>query len=490
MSISSLVRRITRHKWFCPAFLLGLAALLGAYHISRTVVISEDGVLYIKMAQTLPDGYAEICRKFPPGFPVLLYLVHRLAFFFADSHTNLSWIHSSQTAVLLTQLGALFFLWKIGCRLFRPVWAFGGLLILLVLPISKHGCDVLRDWPHLLLLSAAFYALLRNLEKQTLFGWMVSAFLGGVGYLFRPECAQILLYLAVILGILFWKQRTAANAGRLLTAAVLIAAAWLLPVLPYWLYADSVLPSKLLLSYLDHPICIGSILGAAEGNHLFITAPFEFFKTLAENLLYYFLPFWLLGFRSYFLKKKEAGNLSFLLAASFFILNVFLLLMLGFTYGYIAKRHFLPLLGISSLLTVQGMRTLALFAYSKLNGLRSVKLSLFLSLFFPAGILLSLPKLLHPLHYDKTAYRQAAEWLIQHTPADALIVSKDKRIPFYAERQISPSKKTADYIVRISPLSDPPMPQSRYILLEKWKSQKQLLEILAIQKRNPDSDVP
>ncbi|HOL90014.1 MAG TPA: glycosyltransferase family 39 protein [Anaerohalosphaeraceae bacterium] len=467
---------MTRHKWFCPAVLLGLAALLGVYHISRTVVISEDGVLYIKMAQTLPGGYAEICRKFPPGFPMLLYLARKLAFLSADFSVNLSWIHSSQTAVLLTQLGALFFLWKIGCRLFRPVWTFAGLLILLVLPISKHGCDVLRDWPHLLFLSAAFYALLRNLEKQSLLGWMVSAFLGGVGYLFRPECAQILLYLAVVLSILFWKQRTAANAGRLLTAAVLIAAAWLLPVLPYWLYADSILPAKL-------PAMVRSITPDffSPSNTLppktsFPTALFDFLQDLTENFLYILLPFWLIGLLHFFRIKYLAKNLSRIMLTVFLAVNVFLLLSLYIGWGYICRRHILPFIALSCPLIPLGIWLLSYYLHCQSSLFLKVQTRRIFVGCLMIAVLTAAPKLAKPLHYDKKVYLQAAEWISEHIEPSARIFADDKRVPFYAERQIASSEKDADYRILITSRKSATNSPSADSILQTWSNGKIMIQ--------------
>jgi hypothetical protein len=478
------IRQIVRRQSVCLAVLLGLAALLGMYHILQTVVIAEDGVLYIQWAQSLPAGYRDLCKRLPPGFPVLLWAAHNVAFFFTGDSSNTSWIYSSQAVVLFTQLGSLFFLWKIGCRLFRPLWVFGGLLILLFLPVSKHGCDVLRDWPHLLFLSAAFYSILRNLKKQSPFGWMLGAFLGGVGYLFRPESAQILLYLAVLLGLLFWKQKTPANAGRVLLTALLIAAAWLLPVLPYWLYADSVIPPKLLLSSLGRRASLGVVLASAEAVRNLPAAWLDFFKNLTENLLYYFLPFWLLGLWRFCRKKLQRNNFPFSIMNGFLLVNTAILLLLSICYGYVAKRHFLLLLSISCPLIVSGMQTGAVLLPQNVKELRTVRPSVILAVSFAFGIAIALPKTLQPLHPDKIPYRHAADWLRQHTPPNALVASPDRRIPFYAGRPAASSSKTADYVIRIYSLHNPPPAQARYISVQKWPFRKTVVEIFVVRKGN------
>ncbi len=477
MQMGSFSRRVIRTQSLCTGILLGLTALLGLYHIGRTVVISEDGVFYIQSAQTLPSGYADLCRKFPPGFPVLLSLTHKILFFPpANSSSTLSWIYSSQLAVLLTQLGSVFLLWKIGCRLFRPVWTFGGLLILLVLPVSKHGCDVLRDWPHLLFLSAAFYALLRNLEKQTLLGWMVSAFLGGVGYLFRPECAQILLYLAAVLALLFWRQKTVPNAGRLLLAGVLAAGAWLLPVLPYWTYADSILPGKLLpMLHSATPDFFWNSDAPSEKG-LLPMAAFDLVQDLIENMLYFLFPFWLLGLWHFIKSSIPLKNLYRTMTIIFLIVNMSTLLLLHMGWGYICRRHMLPFIALSCPFIPLGIWHFCSSLPSRLHVLAKLRTRYVYIGLLSIALLTATPKLIRPLHFDKKIYIEAARWIAAHTEPQARIFSEDKRIPFYAERPIAVEEKDADYRILITPkkstLNSLPADSS----LQTWSNEKTVIQ--------------
>lgn len=475
MRISFSVRQIVRHKSLCLAVLLILAALLGVYHILRTVVIAEDGVFYIRLAQSLPGGYQNVCRKISPGFPLLLYGAHSV--FCPHSTTNASWIYSSQVAVLLTQLGALVFLWKIGCCLFRPVWTFGGLLILVVLPISKHGCDVLRDWPHLLFLSAAFYTILRNLKKQSLTGWTMAAFLGGIGYLFRPESLQILLYLLIILAGGFWNPKMWSYVGRFLLAVGLIAAAWLLAVLPYWLCSDSLLPTKLPPMIQSITPDFVSLFGKSPAKESFASAGLDFVQDMTENFLYILCPFWFIGLQHFVIKKIRSKNPSGMMALIFLCANILILLSLYRGWGYICRRHFLPFLSLSCPFVPLGIWLFSHWLHHQFRIFASIKIRCLFINFFTIAALIPIPQVSRPLHYDKEIYLRAAEWISRHIHPAASLVSDDHRIPFYAERCFVFSRKEADYEIVIFRSNNPPAPSSNSELLQKWKDSKITIQL-------------
>jgi hypothetical protein len=175
--------------------LAGLGLLIGVVQIHKPALINPDGVLYIRLAQRLPDSYVSAARTYPPGYPLILWMAHGAASFLAGSDSPRLWLDSSQRVTMLCQVLALIPLYFLGKLLVGGGRSFWALLILLVLPYpSQLARDVLREWPHVLFLGLGFWLLYGALHRRR---WWMLALVGldaGLGYLIRPECAQLVLY--------------------------------------------------------------------------------------------------------------------------------------------------------------------------------------------------------------------------------------------------------------------------------------------------------
>ncbi len=191
--------------------LAGLCLFIGIYLIRGMVLISRDGAFYISQAQQLAQSSAGVARRYPAGYPFVLWLAHEVATRLAGHDSGMLWVLSAQGVTLACRVLALVPLYFLGTLLVGARNSFWALLILIVLPYpAQYGSDVLREWPHLLFLSLGFWLLCWALRTRR---WWVLVFVGldaGLGYFIRPECIQLILYGLLGLGSL----RLATGGGR------------------------------------------------------------------------------------------------------------------------------------------------------------------------------------------------------------------------------------------------------------------------------------
>ena len=139
------------------------------------------------------------------------------------------------------------------------------------------------------------------------------------------------------------------------------------------------------------------------------------------------------------------------------MLNVIMLILLRLSYGYISRRHCLPLVVFSIFYVPIGLQIFAEWLsnrFSKGCLENSPKPQLWFYILAAVGVTICLPKLLRPLRIEKKGYRDAAKWLKENTAEEDLIAVSDHRIGFYAERGISSSgnknvSEGTDYIVSL-----------------------------------------
>lgn len=120
----------------CPIVVLALVTLaIGIYIIATTVLIAEDGVGYIGLAQNFPKNPIDVIKHNPFfGYPFLVFLVHKVSTSFSQVTSLCSWIYSAQSASLLCRVLSLIPLYFIGKLLVGRRRNFWGLLILIMLP--------------------------------------------------------------------------------------------------------------------------------------------------------------------------------------------------------------------------------------------------------------------------------------------------------------------------------------------------------------------
>jgi hypothetical protein len=187
--------RLTKHDFLHLGILAGVGLLLGIYLIVSLPLIANDGVFYIEQAHRVVSDPLAVTRRHPPGYPFLVWVAHALTSRFAAGDSALLWARSAQGIALLCRVLALVPLYFLGKRLVGPRDSFLALLILILLPYpAYYGSDALREWPHVLFLSLGFWMLYRGLQEAVWWPFAGVGLAAGLGYLIRPECAQLLIY--------------------------------------------------------------------------------------------------------------------------------------------------------------------------------------------------------------------------------------------------------------------------------------------------------
>ena len=449
--------------------LICVASAIGIYLIATTVLISRDGVFYIERTQKLSSDAADIIKTHPPGYPFLIFTAHKLATVFGAGSSALAWVYSAQAVSLLCRVLSLLPLYFIGKLLVGSNKSFWATLILIILPYpAEFGIDVLRDWPHILFLSGGFLMLLLGAKHSRCRMFGVAGLAAGLGHMIRPECAQLVIYgvLWILMRLLAPKHNM--NKRALLGALACLLIGFAIPVTSYMATRGHILPKKL-ESYFISSALSGAEriqqprIDSSENNFKSTIMPGdtvkaigEFAGSMSDNLLHYFVPALLIGAYARVRRKSEAGGIEKFFIPAFVLLNVMMMIMLYQGWGYISRRHCLPLTVMLIFYVPVGLEILAKWIVDKFHGKqvqnnRHSRRYFFVLLVIGIGI--CTPKLIKPLGADKRGYRAAAQWLMDNTRQEDTVAVPDARISFYAERTGLVYEKDipegAKYVVRI-----------------------------------------
>lgn len=424
------------------SILLTFASCIGVYLILTTGVIAVDGVTFIEYARNLDSNFVgEINEHYQhPGYPTMIFCIHKIAGALCEGKSVLNWIYCAQGVALAFRLLAVVTLYFIGKNLVGSKFSFWGVLILVFLPDSAgYGSDALSDWPHLFFLAGGFLLLLNGAVRKSaaLFGFAGVA--AGLGYLVRPECAQLIVYGCLWLALqFFWPERKQDRPKNIL-ALVLMLIGFALVAGPYMKLKGAVFPKKNVGQFVSNsqsscrlqPGMTSNTMHAADIVPSDISSSaWKLFQNIGETVMWFFIPALFIGLHDS-LKRR-----TWLQAKQFFVIalivtNVPLMIWLHTQYGYLSRRHTLPLVIFTIFYIPAGLQTLALWLQAKFSKNTEQSYFLVLSLI---GISICIPKLLKPLHHDKSYFRQAARWLDRNTGRKDVIAVPDVRITFYANR--------------------------------------------------------
>ena len=459
------------------AILLVIALGIGVYLIAATVVITKDGVWYIEQAKKFSSDPQDVIKGQPFGFPLLIFITYKLVALFSDSSSLFTWIYSAQSVTLLCRLLALIPLYFIGKLLVGGKRSFWAILILIFLPYpAQFVSEVLREWPHILFLASGFLFLLWGAKQRKWWLFAVTGFVAGFGHMIRPECAQLIIYGVLWIFIRLFSPKPGMSRPRLLCALLVLLIGFAIPAAPYMTARGQFLPTKLkaLISSacseeskeIQEPeIYSDNYIYTASGMPGKITKAIgELLGAISENLMYYFLPALLIGIYFRFRKKSTATELEMFFVPAFAALNTVMLIVLYYYWGYISRRHCLPLVVFTIFYVPIGLEVLAGWLADRFSpardGLRHKSRTasdqdrrLWFVILLITGMVICMPKLLSRPGSDKPGFRAAAAWLKENTTQDDLIAVPDRRITFYAERKAIIYETTlsskVDYVVII-----------------------------------------
>lgn len=137
--------------------------------IATTVLIAKDGIAYIELAKEMGGDISKAVQKteLPPGYPYLIFLMHKVMGLFYGAQSLRGWIISAQIVSLLSKIIACSAIYFIGSYFVGKRASFWGVLILNVLPDSiEYGIDVLSDWPSIMILVISFLLLILAVQKE------------------------------------------------------------------------------------------------------------------------------------------------------------------------------------------------------------------------------------------------------------------------------------------------------------------------------------
>lgn len=453
-----------RGKGICLGLVAGLALALGVYHIQSTCVIARDGVIFIQMAQAFKtDALNKIQQEDQhPGYPWMIATAHRLACAGGLSDGINGWIHCAQSVSLLFRVLTLILLVLLGRLLLGADYSYWAIWLWVFFPKpAHHGADALSDWPHLFFLTLGVLLLLKGCLSKKI--WMFGAvgLAGGLGYLIRPECVQL-----VLIGVLwllgrmirsveeFPRKYVGFSLGLMLVGFVIIAG-------PYMKLKGAVFPKKHVGQFSGLDVESIEALPVAENVYSMAgcIATTESFTTLGraldhlldccgEVLMWMPLPFMMIGVVLGARRNPNAIIIWLMVG-----LNIGLLIWLYCRHGYMDNRHVLPLLLLPTMYIPLGVQETISKVRERLYRNRAKAAPQghweFICIMF-LMICLCIPNLLRPLHYEKKGCLVVAHWIRDSCTKDVLVDAPDNRISFYAERDIPQGNASEQTVVRVT----------------------------------------
>ena len=425
------------------------------YLIVTTVMISKDGAVFIQLAQQITSKPFEVIKIRPIGYPFLILVAQKCVALFTNNSSVLTWIYSAQSITLLCRLLALIPLYFIGKLLVGGKNSFWGLLILILLPYpAQFVCDVVREWPYLLFLATGFFFLLWGAKYGRWWAFGIAGLNSGLGYLIRPEGAQLVVYgFLWIATSMFMPKLWNVSRWKIIFALVLLLIGFAIPAAPHMKYNDKIIPSKLnniikSFSFNASPekVDTPTISSFSPDYNLAEIAPSNVSKAfgklaqqISENLMHFFVLPLVIGFFSYYRKLQK-----FLFAERFFIfalvvLNVVMMVLLYVNYGFIGRRHCLPIVVFTIFYIPVGMEIMA--CWLSVKGLKT-RLTIrkdrrrWFFILIAVGLAICVGKLtrISHLRWEKENYLEAAQWLKNNTSEKDKIAVFDKRIELYSTK--------------------------------------------------------
>jgi hypothetical protein len=455
------------------SILLAVAFCVGIYLVSTTVLIAQDGTNFIEYAKNLETSPIEAMKSEyqHPGYPFLIIVAHKIAKIGHNGSSLWSWIYSAQAVAMIFRLLTVVLLYFVGKKIVGERFSFWAILILILLPdAAEYGSDALSDWPYIFFLSAGFLLLIQGAVsgKWWLFGF--SGLAAGMGYLIRPECAQVVVFGTLWLGLQVFYSGRIISKRKAVFAFALLLVGFLIIAGPYMKLKGAVFPKKQLFQFAPNAqssevyeqgiqICSNSVYAAGFAPSDIAGAWGKLAQRVSETLMWFFVPALLIGVYKYF-RKRDWREPERFFTIALIALNVSVMILLYCKFGYMSRRHTLPLVIFTIFYVPAGLEALASWLNEKfskaIERLFAVKANadFWFMVLLVIGIAICSPKLLRPIRAEKQSYREAAQWLAKNTNEQDIIAVPDSRIGFYSGRRGVEYNgravpKEAQYVVKI-----------------------------------------
>jgi 4-amino-4-deoxy-L-arabinose transferase-like glycosyltransferase len=382
----------------------------------------------------------------PFGYPLLIFLAHKITAIFYNT-SQYTWIYTAQAVNLLCRILSFIPLYFIGKLLVGRKQTFWALLILIPLPYpATFGSDVLRDWPHLLFLSTSMLCLILGTKTGKWLFFFLAGLVSGLGHTIRPECAQIVIYGVLWLLIMLFSFKPPISKTKAFCLLFVLLIGFAIPVLPYMKVSGKILPDKLekilAISSIqnnssDAQGCVENLQTAKYAGLKpdVINAYAEFIDEISSNLVYYFILPLIIGLFYYFRKLRKIISTELFFVFVLVVLYTIMMILLSTKWGYVSRRHCMPMVVFTIFFVPFGMKMLALWISKGI--LKGLERRLLFHVLIAIGLVICCIKLarITPLRWEKEGYLVAAKWIEDNVSKNEIIVVPDQRITFYASRK-------------------------------------------------------
>lgn len=420
-----------------------IAAGLGIYHILTAVLCHRDCGFYVRFAQGFETGFSSVFADKRFGYPLMIFAMHKITALFSDPDSLYGWIYSAQITSLICRLLAIIPLYYIAKRFLKSEFVFPAMLIIIMLPYpAKFGADIIRTWPFFMFIIWSVFLLIKGFEDGKIWCLILSGLICGTGYFVRPEMVQIILYMLMfgVINMAFKKFEF----SRMKTAIIGLVFILMFSALAYMYYqkGGSLMPSKL------QALIENKLQNEWGKQSSLLHAGGALLEGISENSFWFFTPFAFLGLIDAMRKKSSPKPSMVLFMASFLTLNTLILILLHLKYGYIERRHTMPLTLFLCLFVPRGIDVLSIHLSRFLKRDKRE----FFKVLTAVGLIICFVKIIEPMEHEKRHYVKGIEWLRANVEEGELVIVEDPRIGFYSQTNymhLSTLKldRKADYVV-------------------------------------------
>jgi len=444
------------HIWLAIAILAG--GLVRVYLAWTASVISRDGVAYLTVARDMADDWREGIRAdHQAGLPLLICWVEPLIRPWAPADQVLRWQRAGQVVSLISGLACIPLIYWLGRRLCGLRTGLLAAWIWALLPDAcRFSADVLTDMPALALMLAGLALAMVGLHGRSLANMLAAGLVIGAAYVIRAESAAVVVAAAILAPF----QRPASLRWRLAAPVVVVLGFIVLAGTYVWLEGGELFsekPGLLRIEWLaPSPAAppppataardLAPTFSAGKANAPPL-AQIEFVPCaacLGRSLLNLLGKLsdslngvWLvLGAAYLFLPDRRRLRSGWLAAPLlFWTMHTVACIWLDMKYGYLSRRHVMPL-NVGIVLMAAG--TLVYTARKLRHRLKNAKSRWFALarrsdaialVVIVAGLL---PWLIRDINDSRHYIRQAARWIRSHYDAPPGMYAQYGWVPFYA----------------------------------------------------------
>jgi 4-amino-4-deoxy-L-arabinose transferase-like glycosyltransferase len=455
-----------RRRWL--SFALVLTLVVETVVALRSPAIALDSVTFIEIAQDLtrdPIGTMR-AQDQHPGYPALVLAAHSLLNGLAPTSaaTPESWIVAGRLVSILAGAGCVLLIWLIARRMYNERVADIAALLSAGLPaLRQNAADALSDTPHLCAYLLAAWLAQEGLARRSWRWFLASGAASGCAFWIRPEGLSVALVVGVVLGVhLLRNVRSPRGAGVSLAA---LACGAMLVVGPYIILAGKLTSKKDPLSTAQKPagfelpfmsapptpdvaanaaeqlaspaiaelkISPAIAITAAPTGSLasrFPGALTKYFEELGYGFGYVVWFPWFVGHFGPYRLKPLPSSLWLLLGLG--LLHSALIIWLEMTAGYLAHRHVMPIIAISTPAAAAGVELLgrgfgALVRRSEWSPQWAFTISLVL-------VAIAVPFGTRPINSVATPVVEASDWIRQQSTPGQSVLANSIYPRFYSQ---------------------------------------------------------